>query len=380
LLYKSLIKPLLFRLDAERAHDLAGTLGRKTGNSVALAALAKSLYNYQSPLLQQTRWGIPFRNPVGLAAGFDKNGHLPKAMQALGMGFTEIGSITAQARGGNPKPRAFRLSKDRALINRMGLNNDGAETIVQRLQNTDSGIPVGINIAKTHDPEIMGDAAIKDYAFSYQEACKVADYITVNISCPNTAEGKTFEEAGVLDELLSALLDQDSDNDGNNNSIISKSDDDSGKNYNDSGWAVPTLVKFSSDLEKDSLQALLKVCERHGVNGYVACNTSSSRRGLDTDPAMLESIGSGGLSGAPLASKSVRTVRWIRELIGEDKPVIGVGGIDSFAAALAMLKAGANLLQVYTGLVYEGPALVKNINRKLARYLEDNGLRSLNDL
>ncbi len=356
MIYKPLIKPLLFRLDTERAHDMTASIARRAGKSAMLNSFVRSLYDYQSPLLQQTFWGLPFRNPVGLAAGFDKNGYLPGAMQAIGMGFTEVGSITAQARDGNPKPRAFRLPADRALINRMGLNNDGARTIVNRLKDTDPGIPVGINVAKTHDPDIMGDAAIKDYEFSYREACKIADYITVNISCPNTAEGKTFEEAGILDKLLSALLDRNK------------------------SPSVPTLVKFSSDLEKDNLHSLLEICEQHGVDGYVACNTSSLRSGLNTDPAVLESIGNGGLSGAPLAPKSVRIVQCIRELIGDGKPVIGVGGIDSFNTALAMLKAGANLLQVYTGLVYEGPALVKNINKGLARYLEDNGLTSLSDL
>lgn len=356
MIYKSILKPLLFQLDAERAHDAMLKFSETASRSSFLQLLAYIIYNYQSPKLSQEIWGFTFKNPIGLAAGFDKNGKLPNIMEAVGFGFVEIGSITANPNTGNPKPRAFRLPQDRALINRMGLNNDGAKTIVKRLKNKKINIPLGINIAKTHNPKIIGDAAIRDYVISFNEASKIGSYITINISCPNTSEGKTFEEPAALKELLSAL-----------------------KIKNDARM-VPTLVKFSSDLTRDQLVALLDICEQHRVHGYIASNTSSGRESLMTSDAELEKIGQGGLSGPPLETKSLQLIKWISQEIKGQKPIIGVGGIDSFEAALNMLLAGADLLQVYTGLIYEGPGLVKKINKKLDKHLDEQDMDSIYQL
>jgi dihydroorotate dehydrogenase len=354
--YKSVVKPLLFRLDAESAHDKTHELALRASESSVLKSAARALYNYQSTKLKQQVWGLDFRNPIGLAAGFDKNGEIPEIMEALGFGFVEIGSITANPSTGNPKPRTFRLPADGALINRMGLNNDGAQTIVKRLKNKKISIPLGVNIAKTHDPKILGDAAINDYLLSFNEAKKVADYITINISCPNTTEGKTFEDPAALDELLAALK------------------------IKDDARQIPAAVKFSSDLTKDLLLRLLEICENHRVNGYVASNTSSGRNGLKTDKKSVEQMGRGGLSGAPLASKSIQIIKWISEATSGQKPIIGVGGIDSVETALNMLLAGADLLQIYTGLIYKGPGLVKNINQKLVRELKKRDIGSIRQL
>lgn len=353
MLYKHLLKPLLFKMEAEKAHDFTYSFARRASKSTMLKLLVRALYNYQAKELTQSFWGLSFRNPIGLAAGFDKNGHIPEIIEALGAGFTEIGSITANPSTGNPKPRSFRLPKDRALINRMGLNNDGAKTIIKRLKNKSLSIPLGVNVAKTHDPSIMGDKAIEDYLFSFREAQKVADYITINISCPNTEEGKTFEDPVVLDELLSAL------------------------NIRADASMVPSLVKFSCDLDKESLITLLDVCESHRVHGYVASNTSSKRTNLQTDSQTLATIGNGGLSGVPIHQKSVQLVKWISEETKGQKPIIGVGGIHSFEHALNMLNAGADLLQIYTGLIYEGPGLMKKINKKLRGYLQARKADSL---
>jgi len=353
MLYKSFIKPLLFRLEAEQAHDLTHRLAEKASENSILQLLTRILYGFQSSRLKQNFWGLSFRNPIGLAAGFDKNGKIPEITEALGMGFTEVGSMTANACTGNPKPRSFRLPEDHALINRMGLNNDGVKTIVKRLKNKSLTIPLGVNIAKTHDPSIMGDDAIRDYQFSFREAQEIADYITINISCPNTKEGKTFENPAILDELLSAL------------------------NIKADASMVPSLIKFSSDLSRKELVNLLDICEKHRIHGYVASNTSSDRSDLKTDPSVLTQIGPGGLSGPPVFEKSLQLVKWINRETNGQKPIIGVGGIDSFERALTMLKAGASLLQIYTGLIYEGPSLVKTINRKLSKYLKARQADSL---
>lgn len=356
MIYKSVLRPLLFRLEAEKAHDLTYHFAEIASRNSFLQFLAKTIYSYQTPKLSQQVWGHTFRNPVGLAAGFDKNGHIPEIIEALGFGYMEVGSITANSNPGNPKPRSFRLPADEALINRMGLNNDGAKTIVKRLQNKKIPFPLGINIAKTHDPNIMGDEAILDYVISFKEAKKVADYITINISCPNTTEGKTFEDPTALRELLDAL------------------------ELREDASIVPSLVKFSPDLNRDQLLELLEICENHRVHGYVVSNTSSNRDGLKTPPDKLRKIGNGGLSGPLLSSRSIERIRWISSSVKGQKPIIGVGGINSFETALKMLQAGADLLQIYTGLIYEGPALVKRINRGLAKYLKRHDLESIHQI
>ncbi|MEP1151393.1 MAG: quinone-dependent dihydroorotate dehydrogenase [Balneola sp.] len=336
--YKQIAKPLVFKKDAEQAHDLALKVSSLTNESKLLQSLASLVYG-GGKNIEQNFWGLSFKNPIGLAAGFDKNGTTPKAMQALGFGFVEIGSITAQQSSGNPKPRAFRLPEDRSLINRMGLNNEGTDRIIERLKSYSLDIPLGVNIAKTNDASIHGAEAILDYVYSYKKAQEVADYITVNISCPNTGEGKTFEDPEALTALLSELE-------------ISNS-------------TTPTLVKFSVDTEFNTLKKLVEICEKFDVNGYVATNTSSNRAQLKTSKSTLESIGNGGLSGAAIALKSDQVISQLYEILKGSKPIIGVGGIDSVESAQRKIDLGANLLQVYTGMVYEGPGLIKTIKNKL---------------
>tara|TARA_R110000868_G_scaffold1211_6_gene9416 strand:- start:7820 stop:8854 length:1035 start_codon:yes stop_codon:yes gene_type:complete len=339
MLYKSFVKPFLFKKDAESAHELAVHLSSKTSHSNILIGLAKIAYGFDDTRLKKEFFGLNFPNPVGLAAGFDKNGVTPKAMQALGFGFVEIGSITAKPSLGNPKPRAFRLPADHSLINRMGLNNEGAESVIRRLSSLKLDIPLGINIAKTNDASIHGDAAIEDYLFSYDLANTVADYITVNVSCPNTGEGKTFEDPGALEALLIGLK-------------ISQTN------------RKPTFVKFSVDTDKPTLEKLVEICEAHAVSGYVATNTSSIRKDLRTPSSTLEEIGNGGLSGRAIASRSTQVVAWLKEILNDSKPIIGVGGIDDPKSAKEKIKAGADLIQIYTGMVYEGPGLIKKIKKE----------------
>ncbi|MFN2374578.1 MAG: dihydroorotate dehydrogenase (quinone), partial [Cyclonatronaceae bacterium] len=255
------------------------------------------------------------------------------------------------------RPRAFRLPADQALINRMGLNNDGADVITRRLaQTTGCTVPVGINIAKTHDSSITGDAAVEDYHYSYDRAIPAADYITVNISCPNTSDGKTFESAGPLNALLSRLYDAQSRPD------------------------VPVMVKFSADIDDGELKELAGICESFGVDGYVAVNTSARRLNLTTGSDRLHRIGNGGLSGSPIRKQALRVLTELRDLTNGVKPLIGVGGIMSPADAIERIRAGAWLLQTYTGLVYNGPGFANQLNSGIAAELERRGMSSLAEL
>lgn len=338
MIYKKLIKPILFSLEAEDAHNLAIRLASAVNQSVFLQNVVNTVFGLTGKNLERKLFGLTFPNPVGLAAGFDKNGVTLRAMQALGFGFVEIGSVTAEPSAGNPRPRAFRLPEDKSLINRMGLNNDGAQVIINRVKNTSCYIPKGINIAKTNDPTIHGEKALEDYAKSYSLATDAADYITVNISCPNTGEGKTFEDADALQLLLERL--------------------------NPKANSTPTLVKFSVDTDKKTLASLVDICESFGIAGYVATNTSSFRNGLKTPEHILKNIGNGGLSGEAISAASTRVITWLRELLGDSKPIIGVGGIHDAHSAKEKIDAGADLIQVYTGLVYEGPGLVKKLKKE----------------
>jgi len=352
-IYKSAIRPFLFKLSADYAHEVTIEAACYANKQKWITGPIKKLYKKSDPRLHQKIWGLHFNNPVGLAAGFDKNGIAINLMEAFGFGFLEVGSITANACTGNPKPRSFRLPNDQSLINRLGLNNDGAKTVVKRLKKCKKEIPVGVNIAKTHNPDISGDLALADYSFSFNLVKDIADYITLNISCPNTAEGKTFEDPELLDQLLSYL--------------------EVGKDASD----PPVLIKFSVDVDKEKLEKLLEVAENYAVSGYVATNTSSQRDNLVTRERKLEKIGKGGLSGKSIGKKSTDVVEQIYKYTKGEKTIIGVGGIFNAKDAIEKIKAGADLIQVYTGLVYEGPGIVKSINAGIIDYLGENNLEHI---
>ncbi len=359
-MYTSLIRPLLFRLDPEKAHHLATRLGSAFCRMPAAGSRLVRRHSGRWPLLEQKLLGVRFDNPVGMAAGFDKNAGYAELLRFMGFGYAEYGSITAQPSSGNSQPRLFRLIKDRALINRMGLNNDGAESVCKRLAEMKAsrpelfdGFPCGINIAKTHNPSITGDDAIRDYIISYGFARTASDYITINISCPNTREGKTFEDRAALEELLSGLDEVRRDGD------------------------PPMLVKFSPDTDPQTSDILVSVCEDHATQGYVVTNTSSGRGALKTPRNELDGIGAGGLSGAPLFAGTSKRVARLRAQLPKERVLIACGGIDSPEKAMQLLSEGANLVQIYTGLVYEGPSLVARINDSLLRKMHDLGAPSL---
>lgn len=346
-------------MDAEHAHDWAIWIASKTNRSDIFQNIVSRLYGVVDVKSNEKIWGLHFKNPLGLAAGFDKNGTTPRAMQALGFGFIEVGSITAKSSTGNSKPRAFRLPKDHSLINRMGLNNQGATKVVERLKKLQLDIPLGLNIAKTNDPTISGDAAVEDYIESYLLAQKVADYITINISCPNTGEGKTFEDPGALSELLAGIKQRALQGGFPSNKLKTS--------YSSTYAHIPTTVKFSVDTTHKDLMNLLEICEDYGIDGYVATNTSNKREGLGYSKKELSEIGRGGLSGRAIAKRSLEMTRWLSEELSGGKPVISVGGIDSVNSALERLEAGAHLLQLYTALVYEGPGLISDIVKACGR-------------
>lgn len=314
-----------------------------------------SLFSYEHSLLGQKIGKLYFPNPIGLAAGFDKNAELTGLMSAFGFGFLEIGSVTANPSQGNPKPRSFRLPSDEALINRMGLNNDGAEAVAHRLKSKRIQLPLGINIAKTHDPQILGSKAIDDYCFSFEKLQSQADYITINVSCPNTEEGKTFEDPTSLRELLSALI-----------PLRTNSE-------------MPVFVKLSVDLSDKEIEHLSKICLDLGADGFVISNTSSGRLGLKSSEKVIQSIGKGGLSGKPIQKRSTELISIVRKFVGPNIPIIGVGGVDSTESALEKIIAGANLIQLYTGLVYRGPSVIKGIKKELVRRMEASDIACLDD-
>ncbi len=356
----SIVRPLLFRLDAEQAHHMALNVARFV--QAVSPMVIQPFYAFDHPELHQTLWGKTFRNPVGLAAGFDKNGRLVRFWGKSGFGFCEIGSVSARASQGNSKPRAFRLTADRALINRMGLNNDGAEEVSRRIKrlSRESRLPLGVNIAKTHDSSIIGEGAFLDFRHSFRLLAELADYVVLNISCPNTAEGKTFEAPESLDALLAAIL----------------------GDRKDLGLEVPVLVKLSPTYSEhvvfdSAIEEILAVVQEHDIQGLVATNTASDRQNLVTPDEELARIGRGGLSGAPLTQRTTRLVRYLHEKTGGEIPIIAVGGIDSPESAYANIRAGASLVQLYTALVYKGLGVVKRINKGLVRLLRQDGFQSI---
>lgn len=326
-----LARPLLFGLDAERAHGFglrALDTAHATGLTRLLGARARP---FPTPLL-----GLTFPNPVGLAAGLDKNGAHIDALFGLGFGFVEIGTVTPRPQPGNPKPRMFRLPHHRALINRLGFNNDGVDALVRNVERARrrSG-PLGINIGKNKDTP--NESADRDYLHCLERVYPLADYVTVNISSPNTAGLRELQEEQSLRRLVSTLR---------------EAQEKLGARH---GKRVPMLVKIAPDLSDDDVHAAARVLTDLHVDGVIATNTTVSRIAVQDDPLSRET---GGLSGEPLMNKSTAVLRMLRTRMPEAVPLVGVGGILSGADAVKKMAAGASLVQIYTGLIYRGPELI----------------------
>ncbi len=358
----SFLRPLLFQLDAERAHKVS-LRSAELVQSVA-PSLVEPQYGFEDERLKQRLWGTVFPNPVGLAAGVDKNARLVPFWEAVGFGFIEVGSVSAMAANGNPKPRTFRLPKDQALLNRMGLNNEGAASMAERLEagRNDRTRPLGINLAKTHDPGVMGEAALEDFRESFRLLAPQASYVVLNVSCPNAEDGRTFEDPRALDDLLATIFSE----------------------QRAPGLEVPVLLKFSPPVSErvifdTRIEDLVSVAQAHGVHGFIASNTASDRTGLSTPQSELQKMGEGGVSGPPLADRATCLVRYLYRVTDGEVPIIGVGGVRDAETAYTKIRAGASLVQLYTALVYEGPGLIKEIKEGLVERLREDEHVSIAD-
>jgi len=340
--YKSVIKPLLFKLDAERAHHLIFDNLKRANGLPGTAALLRGLYDYQHPSLAREVFGLKFPNPVGLAAGFDKNAVLTDELATMGFGFVEIGTVTPRPQPGNPTPRLFRLPKDAALINRMGFNNDGAAAAAARLaRRQNRQLIIGGNIGKNKDTP--NERAADDYVAAFEALAEVVDYFVVNVSSPNTPGLRELQDKKPLISLLQQVQ---------------------AKNL-----ARPTprplLLKIAPDLTDAQLDDILEIARETQLSGLVATNTTISRAGLSTPTPTVTGYGAGGLSGRPLRARATEVIAYLHQKSQGGLPIIGAGGIHSAQDALEKLAAGATLVQLYTGFIYEGPGLVKRIKQAL---------------
>lgn len=336
-MYKYFLRPILFCFNPETAHNLIFTLLKFLRYIPLAKQVTRFIYRKKKPNLQREVCGIKFPNPVGLAGGLDKNGEFYNELSNFGFGFVEIGSLTPKPQDGNPKPRLFRLTADKAIINRMGINNKGVKFAVENLKKRRPEVIVAANISKNANS--TNDDAAKDYETSFAMLYDFVDMFVINISCPNVVGLTSLQDITFLSDIVDRLLDL--------------------RMYYDTH--KPIFLKVSPDLSKVQLDEIIEYSLLSGVDGIVAGNTTRSRDGLATDPAKIEKIGNGGLSGAPLYAKNLELVRYVSAKSNGKLPIIGVGGIMTPKQAKEMLDAGASLIEIYTGFIYNGPALVKEI-------------------
>ncbi len=345
-MYKHIILPLLFRFDAETIHHTVTRLLQLALSIPGVSAICRKLYVIEDSRLTRTVFGLTFPNPIGMAAGFDKNAELVSELSDLGFGFVEIGTVTPRPQPGNPRPRLFRLKADGGLINRMGFNNKGAGPAAERLRHFAKNkgnrkVIVGGNIGKNKDTP--NESALSDYLISFRELFDAVDYFVVNVSSPNTPGLRDLQEKEPLMHLLTALQQE------NRQNPVSK----------------PILLKIAPDLTNGQLDDIIAIVAETGIAGVIATNTTISRDGLATDSTFVAQLGAGGVSGRPLRERATEVIRYLHQQSGGAFPIIGVGGIATADDAKEKLRAGASLVQVYTSFIYEGPGLAKRINREL---------------
>ncbi|RAW45151.1 dihydroorotate dehydrogenase (quinone) [Halorubrum sp. 48-1-W] len=340
-----LVKPALFALPAETAHTAGHRVLRGVQDTPVESAL-RERYVVENDRLRVDAFDVSFPNPVGVAAGFDKNAEVPRALAALGFGHVEVGGVTAEGQPGNPRPRLFRLREDDALINRMGFNNEGADVVGDRLDREPMpDVPVGINIGKSKSTPL--DEAPDDYLYTYERVADAGDYFVVNVSSPNTPGLRELQNREALEGILGTLSD---------------------------AGASPLLVKLSPDLPRNAIAEALAVVDDLDLDGVIATNTTVSRPDTLESPNRAER---GGLSGKPIEDHSTELVRFVAERT--DVPVVGVGGVSDAAGAYEKIRAGASVVQLYTALVYEGPGIARSIGRGLLELLDRDGFETVED-
>jgi dihydroorotate dehydrogenase len=350
--FEKVIRPTLFRMDAERAHEL-GIKALELG-----LTNATRLSDDEKALIKETfgpihHFGLEFTNPLGIAAGFDKNAVVVNQLAALGFGFVEAGTVTFEPQVGNPKPRLFRLPKDKALINRLGFNNDGAAKVAERLAKLKKTCVVGVNIGR--NKEVNNDDAIENYLKTLEIVHSMADYIAINVSSPNTPELRELQLAENLESLLGSIQER-------NNELGAK----------------PLMVKIAPDLDRAAIESMVDVCLNAKVSGIIATNTTVSREGLNTSNP--DQFGEGGLSGCPLAERSNQVIEEIYRNTSGKLPIIGVGGIFTAEDAFEKMIKGASLVQAYTGFVYSGPSFPVDIVSGLANIIKSKGFGKLDEV
>lgn len=342
-MYKSFLRPLFFAFDPEKVHYFTFSLIKYTSKIPGFKSLYKSLYVLNNKKLERKLFGLTFKNPVGLAAGFDKNAVLYNELANFGFGFIEIGTVTPKGQEGNPKKRLFRLKDDQGIINRMGFNNAGLENAIEKLKTNKGKLIIGGNIGKNTDTK--PEDYTKDYLSCFNALHPYVDYFVLNVSCPNVGSHAKLNDKDYLKTLIGAVQEA-------NNSFAK---------------AKPILLKIAPDLNTHQLDEIIQLVKVTNLDGVIASNTSTNRDGLKTSKARLEAIGNGGLSGQPVKDKSTQVIKYLANKSNKAFPIIGVGGIHSAKDALEKLDAGADLIQVYTGFIYEGPSLIKSINKAILK-------------
>lgn len=341
MIYKYILRPIFFSIDPERIHHLVFKLIKFSQSIPGIPFLTRLIYVTKNQKLEREVFGIKFPNPVGLAAGFDKDAKLYKELSNFGFGFIEIGTITPHAQPGNDKPRMFRLPEDQALINRMGFNNEGISGAIERLKNKPKDLIIGGNIGKNKNTP--NEQATSDYEKCFEALYAYVDYFVVNVSSPNTPNLRALQEKEPLKQLLQHLQSL------NNNKPKQK----------------PILLKIAPDLTSEQLDDIVEIVLDSKIAGVIASNTTISRANLKTSATRIEEIGMGGLSGKPLTKRSTEVIAYLSKKSNKSFPIIGVGGIHTADDAIEKLNAGASLVQLYTGFIYEGPALIKAINKRI---------------
>ncbi len=342
-MYKAILKPLFFLFPPETIHHIVFKLIKFFCKIPGVPAVLKSVYMVNDKRLERKLFGLTFPNPVGLAAGFDKDAKLFDELGYFGFGFIEIGTLTPKAQPGNDKPRMFRLPKDEALINRMGFNNGGAETAAQRLKNRKTNILIGGNIGK--NKITPNEEAVSDYEKCFHELVNYVDYFVVNVSSPNTPNLRALQDKEPLTKLLNTVK-----------ALNSKEKQ-----------PKPILLKIAPDLTNEQLDDIIGIMKDTKIDGLIATNTTIDRSRLITPKAEVEAMGAGGLSGKPLTKRATEVIKYLSDHSNRSFPIIAVGGIHTGADAIEKLNAGASLVQIYTGFIYEGPGIVKRINKELLK-------------